>query len=340
MAKTKNQAASVVGRVRPPDIAVRFGSVGRDVPLRLAQVACYLIAAHNRFMRYHGMVIRPPSEANSYILQVSYGCSHNRCTFCGTYMDKPFQVRPIQEVLEDIALAQSRSPDTRCVFLADGNALVLDTESLTRIMEALASGFPRLRRVGIYANARDVLGKTDAELALLRQRKLTIVYLGLESGSDEVLRRVHKGITAAEMVETVQKLKRSEMRASVIALLGLGGTELSAEHAEETGRVVGAMDPEYFSMLTVMLIPGTGLYQQWRQGAFKLPEPEDLLRELRQVISHCDGLSRCVFRTDHASNYLPLAGTLSRDKAELLASIDVALAQGRSALRPEAWRAL
>jgi hypothetical protein len=130
------------------------------------------------------------------------------------------------------------------------------------------------------------------------------------------------------------------MRASVIALLGLGGTELSVRHAEETGRVITAMDPEYFSMLTVMLVPGTELYRQWRQGAFELPQPEDLLRELRQVIAHCDGLSRCVFRTNHASNYLPLAGTLSRDKGELLAAIDEALVQGRSALRPEAWRAL
>jgi radical SAM superfamily enzyme YgiQ (UPF0313 family) len=291
-------------------------------------------------MRYHGMVIRPPSEANSYILQVTYGCSHNRCTFCGTYTDKPFQGRPIQEVLEDVALAQSRFPDTRCVFLADGNALTLQSESLGRILDALASGFPRLRRVGIYANARDVLGKTDAELAALRQQKLAIVYLGLESGSDEILRRVRKGITAAEMVEAVQRLKRAGMRASVIALLGLGGTELSVRHAEETGRVVSAMDPEYFSMLTVMLVPGTELYRQWRQGTFELPQPEDLLRELRQVIAHCDGLSRCVFRTNHASNYLPLAGTLSRDKGELLVAIDEALAQGTSALRPEAWRAL
>ena len=291
-------------------------------------------------MRYQGMVIRPPSEANSYILQATYGCSHNRCTFCGTYMDKSFQVRPIQEVLEDIVLAQSRFPDTRCVFLADGNALVLDTESLTRIMETLGSNLPRLRRIGIYANARDVLRKTDTELAALRQRKLTIVYLGLESGSDEVLRRVHKEITAAEMVEAVQKLRRAGIRVSVIGLLGLGGTELSAKHAEETGRVVSAMDPEYFSLLTVMLIPGTELYRQWRQGIFVLPEPEDLLCELRQVIEHCNGLSRCVFRSNHASNYLPLAGTLSRDNAELLASIDDALAQGQSALRPEAWRAL
>ena len=164
--------------------------------------------AYNGSMRYHGMVIRPPSEANSYILQVTYGCSHNRCTFCGTYMDKPFQVRPIQEVLEDIALAQVAISPTRAASSWRMETPWCWTPSRSsRILDALAVGFPRLRRVGIYANARDILGKTDAELAALRQRKLAIVYLGLESGSDEVLRRVHKGITAAEMVEAVQKLR-------------------------------------------------------------------------------------------------------------------------------------
>lgn len=291
-------------------------------------------------MRYHGMVIRPPSEADSYILQVTYGCSHNRCTFCGTYGDKPFQVRPTEEVLEEIAVAKSEIPDTRRVFLADGNAFVLGAEQLLGILDALAAAFPRLRRVGIYGNARDILNKTDAELAAIRQRKLEIVYIGLESGSDEVLHRIHKGATAAEMTEAVQKLRRAGIRASVIALLGLGGRELSREHAEQTGRVVSAMNPEYFSILTLMLIPGTELHRQWQSGTFELPQPLELLGELRQVLACLDGLSRCIFRTNHASNYLPLAGTLSRDKARLLATLDEALTQGRSALRPEAWRAL
>ena len=218
-------------------------------------------------MRYHGMIIRPPSEADSYILQITYGCSHNRCTFCGTYLDKSFQVRPLEEVLEDIALAQKRMPGTRRVFLADGNGLVLSTERLVTILDALASGFRLLRRVGIYASARDILGKSDDDLAMLQQRKLGIIYLGLESGNDEVLRRVHKGITAAEMVAAVHKLRHAGMRTSVIAILGLGGTELSLPHAEETGRVVSAMDPEYLSMLTLMLVPGTELYRQWQSGA-------------------------------------------------------------------------
>jgi radical SAM superfamily enzyme YgiQ (UPF0313 family) len=308
-----------------------------ESPGPIADCAAFV---NNTFMRYHGMVIRPPSEAESYILQVTYGCSHNRCTFCGTYQDKPFRVRPPQEVLEDIALAQSRMPDTRRVFLADGNALVLSTRRLVAILDALCAGFPRLRRVGIYANAHDILRKSETDLAELCHRKLEIVYLGLESGSDEVLRRVNKGITAAEMVAAVKKAERAGMRVSVIAILGLGGTELSIEHSAETGRVVSAMDPHYLSLLTLMLVPGSDLYQQWQSGAFVLPTPAGLLGELREVLAHSHGLSQCIFRTNHASNYLPLAGTLSRDTARLLAAIDQAQARGRSALRPEAWRAL
>ncbi len=291
-------------------------------------------------MRYVGTVIRPPSEADSYILQITHGCAHNRCTFCGTYLDKPFRARPVEEVLEDIAMAGEEMPDTRRVFLADGNGLVLNTRRLVTVLDALASALPLLARVGIYANARDILNKSEADLALLRQKKLGIIYLGLESGSDEVLRRVGKGATAAEMIEAVQKAQTAGIKVSVIALLGLGGAELSAEHAEQTGRVVSAMDPRYLSLLTLMLVPGSELHRQWKSGEFQPMEPENLLGELRGILVHLDGLSRCIFRTNHASNYLPLAGTLSRDKTRLLEAVDQALAQGPSALRPESWRAL
>jgi radical SAM superfamily enzyme YgiQ (UPF0313 family) len=291
-------------------------------------------------MRYHGTVVRPPSEARSYILQVTYGCSHNRCTFCGTYLDKPFQVRPAEEVLEDIALAGQLMPHTRRVFLADGDAMVLSTRRLVPILDALVSAFPHLERVGIYANARDLLNKSEDDLALLRRKGLGIVYLGLESGSDEILRRIRKGATASEMVQAVRKARAAGMRASVIAILGIAGPELSSAHAEETGRVVSEMDPDFFSLLTLMLVPGTELHRQWQAGEFQLMTPEAMLAELRQVIGHLDGLSHCVFRTNHASNYLPLAGTLPQDKARLLATLDEALARGRAALRPEAWRAL
>jgi radical SAM superfamily enzyme YgiQ (UPF0313 family) len=291
-------------------------------------------------MRYHGTVIRPPSEADSYILQVTYGCSHNHCTFCGTYLDKPFQVRPADDVQQDIALARRFFPDTRRVFLADGNALVLSTRRLVPILDALADAFPNLQRVGAYANARDLLQKSRDELRLLREKGLRIVYLGLESGSDEVLRRIDKGATAAEMIEAVQHAQAEDIRVSVIALLGIGGPELSAAHAEATGRVVSAMDPRFLSLLTLMLVPGTPLHRQWQQGTFELMEPEALLSEFRQIVLHLDGLSGCIFRTNHASNYLPLAGTLPKDKPRLLAMLDAALRSGLAVLRPEAWRAL
>lgn len=291
-------------------------------------------------MRYRGHVIRPPSEADSYILQVTYGCSHNQCAFCGTYLDKPFQVRPVEEVLADIRKAGRLMPETRRVFLADGNALVLSQRRLLEIFDALAEAFPDLQRVGIYANAADLLGKSPEDLRQLYQRGLRTVYIGLESGSDEVLRRIQKGSTAAEMIEGVRRAQDAGIRASVIALLGLGGADRSAEHAEATGRVVSAMDPRFFSVLTLMLIPGTPLDELYQAGKFQLLGPEAMLLELRQMIMHLDGLTGCIFRTNHASNYVPLAGTLPKDKPRLLATLEAALARGRSALRPESWRAL
>jgi radical SAM superfamily enzyme YgiQ (UPF0313 family) len=291
-------------------------------------------------MHYYGTVIRPPSEADSYILQITYGCSHNRCTFCGTYGDKPFRARPPDQVQEDIELAGRVIPGTRRVFLADGNALVLSTSRLAAILESLSRVFPDLQRVSAYANARDLLSKDLEELRHLRALGLRLIYLGLESGHDQVLRRVGKGASAAEMIEAVHQAHGAEMRVSVIGLLGLGGAELSAAHAEATGRVVSAMDPRYLSLLTLMLVPGTPLHEQWQRGEFQPMQPEALLRELREILRHLEGLSGCIFRTNHASNYLPLAGTLPKDKPRLLDMLDAALERGRAVLRPEHWRAL
>lgn len=291
-------------------------------------------------MRYHGTVIRPPSEADSYILQVTFGCSHNRCAFCGTYLDKPFRLRPMEEVLEDIAVAGRVLPETRRVFLADGNALVLPTPRLAQVLDALAGAFPLLRRVGTYANAQDMLRKSDSDLALLQEKGLEIIYLGLESGSEAVLRQIDKGADPAQMLEAVRKTRRAGIRTSVIALLGIAGPELSAEHAEATGKLVSAMDPEYLSLLTLMLVPGTELHRRHQRGEFPLMTPVALLEEMRGILNHTDGLTRCVFRTNHASNYVPLSGILSRDKARLLETLNRALATGPAAFRPEEWRAL
>ena len=291
-------------------------------------------------MRYYGNVVRPPSEAWSYILQITYGCSHNKCTFCSTYLDKPFRVRPVKEVLEDIEMARSTVPHTRRVFLADGNALVLSTPRLVSILDALGKAFPNLERVSIYANAQDILHKSEEELTTLYRKKLGMIYMGLESGAEEILRRVKKGAMAAEMIKAVRKAQAVGFKVSVIGILGLGEHQLSGEHAIATGQVVSAMDPAYFSLLTLMVVPGTELYRQYQAGEFVLIEPLEMLEEMRVMIQHMEGLTHCVFRTNHASNYLPLVGTLPQDKEKLLATLDRALAQGESVLRPDYLRAL
>jgi radical SAM superfamily enzyme YgiQ (UPF0313 family) len=291
-------------------------------------------------MRYYGNVVRPPSEAGSYILQVTYGCSHNDCIFCCTYLDKPFQVRPVEEVMEDITMASRYMPDTRRVFLADGNALVLSNRRLLPILDALAEAFPQLERVAIYGNALDILHKTDEELKELLARKLSIIYLGMESGNDEVLERAKKGVTSQENIDGVRKAQAAGLEVSVIAILGLGGVDLWREHAVDTGKGVSAMDPAYFSLLSLMVVPGTELHRMVTAGEFVVPQPLEMLQEMRVIIEHIEGVSRCVFRTNHASNYLPLAGTLPEDKDRLLTTIDRAVAEGDSVLRPEFLRAL
>jgi radical SAM superfamily enzyme YgiQ (UPF0313 family) len=291
-------------------------------------------------MRYFGTVIRPPSEARSYILQVTYGCSHNRCCFCGTYLDKPFKARKINQVMEDIELARTTIPDTKRVFLADGDALVLSSRRLNRILDALGDSFPHLERVGTYANAQNLLGKSIDELKILREKGLRILYLGLESGDDEVLVDIEKGATAAEMISAVNKAKQAGMLVSVIGILGIAGHEGSNQHARLTGQVVSQMDPDFFSMLTLMLVPGTRLYQHWEAGDFHLMDAEQMLIELRQVIENLNYITGCVFRTNHASNYLTLRGTLPDDKERLLEALDEAITRGPQVFRPEAWRGL
>jgi len=284
------------------------------------------------------MVIRPPSEAGSYILQVTYGCSHNACTFCPTYTGVRFTPRELTEVLEDIREASRLIPRTQRVFLADGNALCLPYDDLETILNALRDAFPYLERIGIYANAADINEKSDDELRKLAVSGMGIVYLGLESGDDRVLARVHKKDDCEGMVEAVLKLKRCSIATSVIVLLGLGGREGSRDHAEKSAQAVSRMDPEYLSALTLMVVPGTPLYRDQEAGEFVLPSQQGLLEELRLFLEGCE-LSQCVFRTNHASNYLPLKGILSRDKDGLLSVIDSAI-QRPELLRPEYMRGL
>lgn len=287
---------------------------------------------------HQGIVIRPPSEAGSFLLQVAYGCSHNKCTFCVTYKFQKFALRPFDKVKEDIELAARWNPGINRVFLCDGNSMVLEPDELVRILDCLNDNFPRLERVGVYANAADILTKTPEELEMLHGKKLGIAYMGLESGNDDILRRVRKGSSAEEMVQAVVKAQAAGIDMSVIVLLGLGSRQLSRTHATDSARVVSRMNPRYLSALTLMLLPGTPLYRDYTNGEFELMDPVSVLQELRWLVEGID-TEGCIFRTNHASNYLPLGGVLSRDKEKLLEMIDMGLSD-QSLLRPESRRAL
>ena len=292
-------------------------------------------------MRYRGSVIRPPSEASSLIVQVTYGCSNNTCDFCGTYPDKPFGVRPFEEVAEDVAgLPAAVKRRTERVFLADGDALALSPRRLHELLDLLHAELPNLRRVASYANARNLLAKSVDELAGLCEGKLTLLYLGLESGDDQTLADVHKGMTVAEQIEGCRRAKEAGIALSVTAILGLAGRARSLEHGRATGEALSAIDPEYIGILTLMLTPGTEMHRKVAAGELVLPDQIGMLRELREIVAHLE-VTDCLFRSNHASNYLPVGGHLPGDKALMLATLDKVLVAPESVqLRPESWRLL
>lgn len=288
---------------------------------------------------YQEIAIRPPSEAYSFLLQATVGCNHNRCTFCGTYKNVRFSVRPFDILEKEIAQAAKWYPQTRRAFLCDGDAMCLPTGEIARILDSLKAQFPNLERTGIYANAQDILSKSDEELRQLREKKLSIAYMGLESGNDEILKRVHKGATAAEMIEAVQRAQAADIAVSVIVLLGLGSKQMSKTHAVDSAHVVNAMNPRFLSALTIMLLPGTRLYRDHEAGKFQLLDPLEILQELRWMLEEVDLEGPTIFRTNHASNYLPLGGVLPGAKQKMLEMIDKGLSNP-AILRPETRRAL
>jgi len=292
-------------------------------------------------MRYHGSIIRPPSEADSLILQVTYGCSHNTCDFCGTYLDKPFSIRPFEEVQEDVRGLPGWARDSvRRVFLADGDAMVLPQGRLLAILALLRDELPALERVSTYANTQSLRKKSVAQLAELREAGLVMAYLGLESGDDQTLASCHKGVTAAEQIGACRLAKEAGLELSITALLGLAGKERWCEHAVATGQALSAIDPEFIGVLSLMVIPGTPLAERVERGEFVVPEAWAMIRELREMIAAID-VTDALFRANHASNYVTVKGRLPQDKQRLLASLDEVLAQPDEAnLRPEGRRML
>jgi radical SAM superfamily enzyme YgiQ (UPF0313 family) len=290
-------------------------------------------------MRYEGKLYRPPSEGDSYILQATIGCSWNACTYCDMYRGKTYRVRDAAQTLADIALARrAHGPHVRKVFVADGDALGMSVEEWTPILTQLGAAFPSLKRVSCYATARNVLAKSVEELTALRLGGLSRLYIGPESGDDVTLKRIAKGGTFDDHVQAAERAHAAGMELSVIALLGAGGVERSKEHATATAALVTAMDPEFFAALTLTVVPGTPQATLQDRGRFVLPTVEAMLGELRTIIDEARP-SNATFRTNHASNYLPLAGKLPHDRAQLVAVLDAALSQ-QVPLRPEWMRGL
>ncbi len=291
-------------------------------------------------MKYEGMIFRPPSEAESLILQVTVGCSYNRCTFCGAYQGKSFRIKRFEEVKEDIDEVSPYGAKIRRIFLADGDALILPQQELFRILNYLKEKIGGLERVGIYANARDILQKEPEELKALKAAGIGIIYLGLESGNREVLKRIKKNATIDQMIVAANRVRESGILLSVTVILGLGGVERSKAHAEETGKVLSEMDPDYVGALSLMIVPGTPIEKEIETGQLILPTPFGLIEELEIMIQNCH-FTDCFFASNHASNYLPLRIRMPQEKEEALQRIrEVLKKKDPALLRPEYFRAL
>ena len=289
-------------------------------------------------MRYEGSIYRPPSEAWSLIIQATIGCSHNKCSFCSMYKDKKFRIRKTEEILDDIKEARMYYKSIKRVFLADGDALMIKTTELLRILQFIKEWIPECERVGIYASPKSIMLKTSEELKLLREAGLGIAYLGLESGSDEILRRINKGADSEEIVKAGLRIKDSGILLSVTLISGLGGAKLWKEHALESANAISRMKPDYLGLLTLMVEPGTKLYDEVSKGEFELLTPQQVALETIELLKNIDA-EGCVFRSNHASNYLSLKGTLNKDREMLIKQLNEAI-EGQVDFRDEFLRGL
>jgi radical SAM superfamily enzyme YgiQ (UPF0313 family) len=292
-------------------------------------------------MRYEGQIYRPFSEASSYLLQCTIGCSHNQCTFCGMYKDRTYRVRPLEEIKVDIGMAKAHYEDVEKVFLCDGDAVAIETTMLLEILRTLYSAFPSLRHVGTYVGPQSTLSKTMTELTALRAAGLTKVYLGVETGDDKLLADIRKGVTAEEMLCAGRNLVAAGFNLSSMVLLGIAGKGPRAmEHAIATAKITNVMRPKYLAALTYTPVPHTPLYQKVKNGEFVPPDPFETLEEMRSMIEYIT-IDDLKFVGAHASNYLPISGVLQKDKAKMVSIIQSVLdKQDMSALRSENMRGL
>ncbi len=288
-------------------------------------------------IEYEGRVFRPPSEAYSLIVQVTIGCSHNKCTFCDMYKEKRFRVRKIEDVKADFDEARRMYRRVGRIFLADGDALMCRTEHMAELLRYIRELFPECERVTSYGSPASILCKKQEELDLLHSLGLDMIYMGLESGSDEVLRRVNKGETADEIVRAGLMVKAAGMKLSVTCIAGLGSLELSEEHAVKTAEALSRMKPEYIGLLTLLFELDTPLMEDWQAGRFYMMTPREIAAETLVLLEHIDA-EGSVFRSNHASNYVNLAGTLNTDREAMCQRLRQAL-DGKVRFRSEAFRA-
>ena len=289
-------------------------------------------------MDYVGAIYRPPSEASSIIVQVTVGCSHNKCTFCTSFKDKRFRIKDQDTVVDDLKKAARLYPKVKRLFLADGDALIMPMNYWQWLMPAIREHLPWVERIGVYATGRAIRKKTMEELQWLRDYRLGIIYLGVESGDSQTLAYVNKESTADQLIEAGQKVKAAGISLSVTVLLGIAPTGRSSFHSQGTGRLLTAMNPDYVGALSVIMCEGTELDKQVKRGVHHVSTSAEILVELREMLVHTE-LSKGMFMANHASNYLPLKVAMPRGKAEAIALLDAAI-NGHVHLRPESLRAL
>jgi len=288
---------------------------------------------------YEGLIIRPPSEAYSLLLQITVGCSHNRCTFCGTYRQKKFKIKSVERIEKDLQEARTYGRIEK-LFLCDGDALIIPQARLEEILQMVNRYLPGLDRIGSYANTKSILRKSVEDLRRLRDLGLKMVYLGVETGNAELLQKIDKGANREQMVEAARRIKAAGMELSVTLILGIGGIEKSFEHAMDTASLITAMDPDFVGALTLMLVPQTELHDDYQTGRFVLPDKMGFIRELYWMIAESN-FTDCYFTSNHASNYLPIKARLPGQKEKILKMIgSVIEAKDMSKMRPDYLRGL
>lgn len=275
-------------------------------------------------MRYEGSLYRPPSEAYSLIVQATIGCTHNKCTFCSMYKDKKFRIRNTDEIIEDFKIAREKYKYVKRIFIADGDALAIKTKELVKIFSFVKEFFPECERVGIYGSPRAILSKTNEELDKLKSLGLGIIYLGVESGSDKILKDIKKGVTREEMVRAGKMVVKSGIELSITLISGIGGQKDSYEHAVESAKIINEINPNYVGLLTLLVEENTPLYEDVENGQFTLLTPKEVLLETKKMVENIN-VENCIFRSNHASNYVALKGTLPKDKDIILSQIEEGL---------------